>query len=97
MTISLAPLQASIKIVKGTSLDLLKYGTIFKASRGRNCWFVGNFIISTGCIGKLLFGKVFGKLFAEISLSDFLEVEYGCEDFSKLRAYSILAESSSVI
>ena len=31
-----------------------------------------------------------------ISLSHFLEVEYGCEDFSELRACSIFAESPSV-
>ena len=81
----MASLQALIKIFKGTLLDPLKYGTIYKACRKDTCWFVGKFIISVGCIGKLLFGK----LFAEISLSDFLEVEYGCEDFSELRACSI--------
>ena len=38
-----------------------------------------------------------GKLFAEISLSDYLEVEYGCENSTELRACSIFKESSSVI
>ena len=52
------------------------------------------------CIGRLfgeLFGELFGKLFAKISLLDFLEVEYGCEEFSESRAWSIFAESSSII
>ena len=44
------------------------------------------------CIGRL-----FGKLFTETSLSDFLEVDNGCQNFSELRACSIFAESSSVI
>ena len=52
------------------------------------------------CIGILfgkLFGELFGELFAETSLSDFLEVDNGCENFSELRACSIFAESSSII
>ena len=41
------------------------------------------------CIGRL-----FSKLFTETSLSDFLELDNGCENFSELRACSIFAESS---
>ena len=61
----------SRKTVNGTLLDPSKYGTISKASRRDTCWFIDKFVISVNCIGRLLFGK----LFAEISLSDFLEVE----------------------
>ena len=89
-------LQASIKIVNGSLLDPSKYDTISKASRRDTC--------SVGCIRRLLFGKLFsklfgelfGKLFAEISLSDFLEFEYGCENFSESRACSIFAELLSL-
>ena len=88
-TISLASLQVSIKIVNGTWLYQSKYGTISKASRKDTCWFVAKFVISVDCIGRLLFDK--------ISSSDFLEVEYECENFSESRACSIFPEFLSVI
>ena len=81
-------------MVNGTLLEPSKYGTISKASRRDKCWFVGKFIISMDCIGMVfgkLFGALFDKLFAKISLLDFLKVEYGCEDFSESRAWSIFA------
>ena len=81
-------------MVNGTLFDPSKYDGS-KASHRDTCWFVGKFI-SVGCVRRL-FGKLLGKLFTEISLSDLLEVDNGCGNFSELRACSIFAESSNVI